>query len=47
MEMQSLPIEYGCMPKIGVHDGIHYAVGCNGGCGIVMMNWLGSKVALS
>ena len=33
------------MPKIGVHDGIHYAVGCNGGCGIVMMSWLGTKVA--
>jgi len=33
------------MPKIGVHEGIHYAVGCNGGCGIVMMSWLGRQVA--
>ena len=33
------------MPKIGIHDGIHYALGCNGGCGIVMMSWLGRKVA--
>lgn len=33
------------MPKIGRHDGIHYAIGCNGGCGIVMMSWLGRKVA--
>ncbi len=33
------------MPKIGVHEGVHYAVGCNGGCGIVMMSWLGRQVA--
>ena len=33
------------MPKLGIHQGIHYAVGCNGGCGIVMMSWLGRKVA--
>ena len=33
------------MPKIGIHEGIHYAVGCNGGCGIVMMSWLGRQVA--
>ncbi len=32
------------MPKIGIHDGVHYAVGCNGGCGIVMMSWLGRQV---
>ncbi|TNF88752.1 MAG: FAD-binding oxidoreductase [Gammaproteobacteria bacterium] len=32
------------MPKIGIHDGIHYAIGCNGGCGIVMMSWLGRRV---
>ena len=32
------------MPKIGIHDGIHYAIGCNGGCGIVMMSWLGRQV---
>ena len=33
------------MPKIGIHEGVHYAVGCNGGCGIVMMSWLGRQVA--
>ena len=33
------------MPKIGIHDGLHYAIGCNGGCGIVMMSWLGRQVA--
>ena len=33
------------MPKIGRHEGIHYTLGCNGGCGIVMMSWLGRKVA--
>lgn len=33
------------LPKIGVHEGIHYALGCNGGCGIVMMSWLGRQVA--
>ena len=33
------------LPKIGVHEGIHYALGCNAGCGIVMMSWLGKKVA--
>jgi len=33
------------MPKIGIHQGIHYALGCNGGCGIVMMSWLGRQVA--
>ena len=33
------------MPKIGIHEGVHYAIGCNGGCGIVMMSWLGRQVA--
>ena len=33
------------LPKIGMHDGVHYAIGCNGGCGIVMMSWLGHQVA--
>ncbi len=33
------------LPKIGVHEGVHYAIVCNGGCGIVMMSWLGKKVA--
>jgi len=33
------------MPKLGIHEGLHYAVGCNGGCGIVMMSWLGRQVA--
>jgi glycine/D-amino acid oxidase-like deaminating enzyme len=29
------------LPKVGVHDGVHYAMCCNGGAGIVMMSWLG------
>ena len=33
------------LPKIGIHEGVHYAIGCNGGCGIVMMSWLGRQVA--
>ncbi len=33
------------LPKMGEHDGMHYAIGCNGGCGIVMMSWLGRQVA--
>ena len=33
------------LPKTGVQDGLHYAIGCNGGCGIVMMSWLGRQVA--
>lgn len=33
------------LPKVGTHEGIHYAIGCNGGCGIVMMSWLGRQAA--
>ena len=33
------------MPQIGGRDGVHYALGCNGGCGIVMMSWLGRQLA--
>lgn len=33
------------LPKAGTHNGLHYAIGCNGGCGIVMMSWLGRHVA--
>lgn len=33
------------LPKTGIQNGLHYAIGCNGGCGIVMMSWLGRKVA--
>lgn len=29
------------LPKVGVHDGVHYAMCCNGGAGIVLMSWLG------
>jgi gamma-glutamylputrescine oxidase len=32
------------MPHIGVHSGIHYAVGCNGS-GVAMMSYLGYQVA--
>lgn len=33
------------LPKVGVHDGLYYAIACNGGAGIVMMSWLGRKAA--
>lgn len=33
------------LPKVGVQDGLHYAIACNGGSGIVMMSWLGRKAA--
>ena len=32
------------MPHMGVHDGIHYAVGCNGS-GVAMMSYLGFQMA--
>lgn len=35
------------LPKIGVHDGVHYALACNGGSGIVMMSWLGRQTAFT
>ena len=33
------------LPKLGIQDGVHYAMACNGGSGIVMMSWLGRKMA--
>jgi glycine/D-amino acid oxidase-like deaminating enzyme len=38
----AMPFDY--LPHIGQHEGIHYALGCNGS-GVVMMNWLGHGVA--
>ncbi|MDO9503338.1 FAD-binding oxidoreductase [Falsiroseomonas sp.] len=38
----AVPFDY--LPHIGEHQGIHYALGCNGS-GVVMMNWLGHGVA--
>ena len=38
----AVPFDY--MPHIGQQDGIHYALGCNGS-GVVMMNWLGHRIA--
>ena len=38
----AVPFDY--MPHIGEHEGIHYALGCNGS-GVVMMNWLGHNIA--
>ncbi|MDG2219243.1 MAG: FAD-binding oxidoreductase [Acidimicrobiales bacterium] len=32
------------LPKIGQHDGLYYALGCNGGSGVVLMSWLGRKI---
>ncbi|MEM9138468.1 MAG: FAD-binding oxidoreductase [Pseudomonadota bacterium] len=29
------------LPKLGEHQGVHHALACNGGAGIVMMSWLG------
>ncbi|SNB74292.1 Glycine/D-amino acid oxidase [Arboricoccus pini] len=33
------------LPHVGVHDGIHYAAGCQGS-GVAMMSWLGHQAAL-
>ncbi len=33
------------LPKLGREDGVDYATACNGGSGIVMMSWLGRKMA--
>ena len=33
------------LPKIGRHEGLWYALGCNGGSGVVLMPWLGRAVA--
>lgn len=33
------------LPHIGEHDGMHYAMGCNGS-GVVMMTYLGHRIAL-
>lgn len=38
----AVPFDY--LPHIGEHEGIHYALGCNGS-GVVMMNWLGHGIA--
>ena len=35
------------LPKVGRHEGMHYAMACNGGSGIVMMTWLGRQAARS
>ena len=32
------------LPKVGVHDRVHYVLGCNGGSGVVLMPWLGRAV---
>ena len=33
------------MPHLGMNDGMHYAVACNGS-GVIMQSWLGHQVAL-
>ena len=33
------------LPKVGRHEGLWYALGCNGGSGVVLMPWLGRAVA--
>ncbi|MEM0989799.1 MAG: FAD-binding oxidoreductase [Pseudomonadota bacterium] len=32
------------LPKLGTHEGVHYAMACNGGSGVVMMSWLGRRM---
>lgn len=32
------------LPKLGQEAGVHYALACNGGSGIVMMSWLGQRM---
>jgi len=36
---------YDHIPHMGTHDGVHYAVGCNGS-GVAMMSYLGAQSAL-
>jgi len=36
---------YDHIPHMGIHDGVHYAVGCNGS-GVTMMTYLGHQTAL-
>jgi hypothetical protein len=36
---------YDHIPHMGTHDGVHYAVGCNGS-GVTMMTYLGHQTAL-
>lgn len=33
------------LPKVGRNDGLWYALGCNGGSGVVLMPWLGRAAA--
>lgn len=33
------------LPHVGVHEGMHYAVGCQGS-GVAMQTWLGHRIAL-
>ena len=33
------------MPHIGIHEGVHYAVGCQGS-GVAMQTWLGHRAGL-
>ncbi|MFQ3623782.1 MAG: FAD-dependent oxidoreductase, partial [Acetobacteraceae bacterium] len=33
------------LPHLGVHEGVHYALGCQGS-GVAMMTWLGHRIAL-
>ncbi|MCU0985356.1 MAG: FAD-binding oxidoreductase [Acetobacteraceae bacterium] len=33
------------MPHLGIHEGVHYAVGCQGS-GVAMQTWLGHRAAL-
>src|SRR3546814_19185281 len=34
------------MPHFGTHEGVHYAMGCNGS-GVATMTWLGHQAALN
>jgi gamma-glutamylputrescine oxidase len=37
-------MSYDRLPHMGIHDGVHYAVGCNGS-GVAMMSYLGLQTA--
>ncbi|WP_439576280.1 NAD(P)/FAD-dependent oxidoreductase [Elioraea sp.] len=36
---------FGFLPHLGVHEGMHYAVGCQGS-GVAMQTWLGHRIVL-
>lgn len=43
--MGNVAFTFDFLPHLGLHDGMHYALGCQGG-GVAMQTWLGTQAAL-